>query len=407
MSQDRTFVIVGAGLAGARAAATLREEGFDGRVVLIGEEALRPYERPPLSKDLLRGEAEGRPFVHDEGFYAEHDIELVLGRAVTRLDPGAHAVELGGGERLDYAKLLLATGAAPRRLTLPGAELGGVAYLRTLGDSEALRASLGEGRRVVVIGAGWIGCEVAASARTMGSEVTVIEPLAEPLQRVLGPEIGAIYRGVHERHGVRFLLGTGVAALEGDGQVERVRTEDGRVVACDLVVAGIGVTPRTELAAEAGLDVDNGVLVDALLRSSDPDVYACGDVANVAHAFYGTRIRVEHWANANDQGPAAARSMLGRGSEWDTLPFFFSDQFDTGMEYAGYVRDWDRVVFRGDPAGGEFIAFWLEGGRVAAGMNFNVWDVNEHIQALIRSRREVDPAALADAGVSLEALAAG
>jgi 3-phenylpropionate/trans-cinnamate dioxygenase ferredoxin reductase subunit len=406
MTSDQTFVIAGASLAGARAAETLRTEGFDGRVVLIGAEDERPYERPPLSKDYLRGEV-GREkvYVHDEGFYALHEIELRLGRTVVSLSPSSSELVLDDGERRRYDRLLLTTGAEPRRLTVPGSELDGVLYLRTVGDSDAIRSRLQRGGRLVVVGAGWIGCEVAASARTFGLDVTVLDPLSLPLERVLGRELGAIYRDIHTDHGVRMLGGTGVEAFEGDGAVERVRTSDGRELECDFVVVGVGVEPRTGLAAQAGLAVDDGVLVDEHLRASVPGVYAAGDVAKAHHPFYGEPIRVEHWANALDQGPAAARNMAGRDEPDDRLPYFFSDQYDVGMEYAGRARASDRVVFRGDPAKREFIAFWMDGDRVVAGMNVNVWDVTDAIQRLIRSRAAVDERRLADPDVPLDDLA--
>ena len=397
-----TFVIVGASLAGAKAAETLRAEGYDGRVVLVGTEAERPYERPPLSKDYLRGELEReRIHVHPDGYYAEHDIELRLGRTAVRLDPAARAVELDDGARLEYDALLLATGAEPRRLPIPGAGLDGVLTLRDVGDSDALRARLDAGGSVVVVGAGWIGAEVAASARMRGLDVTVVEPAPLPLARVLGDELGAIYRDIHAEHGVRMLTGTGVEGFEGAGRVERVRTADGTLLDCDFAVVGVGVQPRTQLAEQAGLDVGDGVLVDERLETSAPGVFAAGDVARAFHPFYGERLRVEHWANALGQGPAAARSMLGGREPYDALPYFFSDQYDVGMEYTGYASGEDRVVFRGDPASREFIAFWLRGERVVAGMNVGVWDVTDAIQALIRARADVDVRRLTDPGVPL------
>jgi 3-phenylpropionate/trans-cinnamate dioxygenase ferredoxin reductase component len=405
MAERKTFVIVGGGLAGAKAAETLRSEGFDGRILLLGEEAVRPYERPPLSKGFLRGEAEGPPFVHDESFYAEHGVELELSTSVTEVDRGGAAVVLADGRRVGYDKLLLATGAEPRRLVVPGAELDGVLYLRNLADSEAIGARLEPGKRLVVVGAGWIGAEIAASARQQGCEVTMLEMTSVPLERVLGPEVGAVYRDLHRGHGVEFLPETAAARFEGDGVVERVITTDGAVLEADFVVIGIGVLPRTALAERAGLDVDNGVLTDERLRTSDPRIFAAGDVANAQHPFYGQRLRVEHWANALGQGPVAARAMLGSDVVYDEIPYFFSDQFEAGMEYGGYAARWDEVVFRGDPGGGEFIAFWLADSRVVAGMNFNVWDVNEAIRALIRSRRTVARTELEDPQVSLEKFA--
>jgi 3-phenylpropionate/trans-cinnamate dioxygenase ferredoxin reductase component len=405
MTSDRTFVIVGASLTGAKAAETLRAEGFDERVVLIGDEDERPYERPPLSKDYLRGEAErATVYVHPEGFYAEHDIELRLGRTAVSLNVAGRELALDDGERLRYDRLLLATGAEPRRLSIPGGDLDGVLYLRSVADCDALRARLDRGGAVVVIGAGWIGAEVAASARQRGLEVTVIDPLTVPLERVLGTEVGAVYRDIHLDHGVQMLLGTGVEAFEGGTAVERVRTSDGRVLDCDFVVVGVGVQPRIGLAVQAGLAVENGILVDEHLQTSAAGVFAAGDVANAHHPFYEERIRVEHWANALHQGPVAARAMLGEPDVYDRLPYFFSDQYDVGMEYAGFARSWDRVIFRGDPATREFIVFWLTGDRVVAGMNVNVWDVIDPIQRLIGERVAVDDRRLADPDVPLAEL---
>jgi 3-phenylpropionate/trans-cinnamate dioxygenase ferredoxin reductase component len=405
MTNDRTFVIVGASLAGAKAAETLRAEGFDERVVLIGAEDERPYERPPLSKDYLRGEVDRETvYVHPKGFYAEHDIELRLGRTAVSLNTAARELALDDGERVRYDRLLLTIGAEPRRLSIPGGDLKGVLYLRSVADCDALRERLDRGGRVVVIGAGWIGAEVAASARQRGLEVTVIDPLTVPLERVLGTEVGAVYRDLHLDHGVQMLLGTGVEAFDGANAVERVRTTDGRELDCDFVVVGVGVQPRTVLAAQAGLAVDNGILVDEHLQTGAPGVFAAGDAANAHHPFYGERIRVEHWANALHQGPIAARAMLGEPDVYDRLPYFFSDQYDVGMEYAGFARTWDRVVFRGDPATREFIAFWLVEDRVVAGMNANVWDVTDPIQRLIRDRVAVDDRRLADPDISLEDL---
>jgi 3-phenylpropionate/trans-cinnamate dioxygenase ferredoxin reductase subunit len=263
-----------------------------------------------------------------------------------------------------------------------------------------------EGARVAVIGAGWIGSEFAASARQRGLEVTVIDPLEVPYERILGSEIGAFYRDVHVRHGVEMLLGHGVDAFEGDGTVSRVLTSVGEVVDCDFAVVGIGISPRTQLAAGAGLEVDNGVVANQHLETSAAGIFAAGDVVNAWHPFYEERIRVEHWANALNQGPAAARSMLGDDESYERIPYFYSDQYDVGMEYSGYATSWDEVVFRGDREGGEFIAFWLRDGMVVGGMNVNVWDVNQYVQALIRSRQPVDAAALTDPDTPLESLVA-
>ncbi len=402
MTIDRQmFAIVGASVAGAKAAQTLREEGFDGRVVLIGAEPERPYERPPLSKEYLRGDAEREEvFVHGASFYADNEIELRLGESVIDIDADHRELALDTGERLTFDRLLLATGAEPRRLTVPGSDLPGIHYLRTLADSDALRERLDAGGKLVVVGAGWIGAEVAASARQRGLEVSLIAPSLVPLERVLGAEIGAVYRDIHLDHGVEMLLGDGVASFEGDGMVERVRTRSGRAIDCAAVVVGVGAAPRTQLAAAAGLAVENGILVDGRLQTGVPGIFAAGDVANHLHPRLG-RLRVEHWDNALHQGPAAARGMLGSAERYERLPYFFSDQYDVGMEYSGHATSWDRVVVRGDPASREFIAFWLAGGRVVAGMNVNVWDVNEPIQALVRSGRAIDERRLADPDVPL------
>jgi 3-phenylpropionate/trans-cinnamate dioxygenase ferredoxin reductase subunit len=400
-----TFVIVGAGMAGGKAVETLREEGFDGRVVLLGAEPERPYERPPLSKDYLRGESEriGAYLQEDPGWYEQHAVELRTSAHVESLDVAGRAVVLAGGERIAYDALLLATGAEPRRPPIPGSDLDGVHVLRTLEDSDGLRGVLDAGGRLAVVGAGWIGCEVSASARQRGMDVALVEPQSVPLEGVLGAELGAFYRDVHADHGVQLHLGTGVEAIEGDGRAERVRTSNGTVLECTAVLLAVGVAPRTRLA-EGVLDVDNGILVDASLRASADDVFAAGDVANHDHPLFG-RLRVEHWANALEQGPSAARAMLGQDAVYERVPYFFSDQYDVGMEYAGHSAPGDEVVFRGDPATREFIAFWLRDGRVTAGMNVNVWDVNEHLQELVRSGASVDAVRLRDADVPLDELA--
>jgi 3-phenylpropionate/trans-cinnamate dioxygenase ferredoxin reductase subunit len=407
MTNDQTHMIVGASLAGAKGAEALRQAGFDGRIVLIGTEDERPYERPPLSKDYLRGEV-GREtvYVHDDAFYAEHDIELRMGTTAAHLDTSSNEVTLDDGEVLRYDRLLLATGAQPRRLAIPGGELDGVLYLRSVQDSDALRERLDRGGAVVVVGAGWIGVEVAASARQRGLEVTVIEPGSVPLERVLGAELGAVYHDIHTDHGTQMLMGTGVEALEGDTAVQRVRTSDGRTLECDFVVVGVGVEPRVQLALQAGIEVQDGILVDEHLETSVRGVFAAGDVANAHHPFYGERLRVEHWANALHQGPSAARNMVGHADPYERLPYFFSDQYDVGMEYSGFARDWDRVIIRGDPATREFIAFWLRGDRVVAGMNVNVWDVTDPIRRLIGERVAVDDRRLADPDIPIDELVA-
>ncbi|MDT7618355.1 MAG: 3-phenylpropionate/trans-cinnamate dioxygenase ferredoxin reductase component [Pseudonocardiales bacterium] len=405
MGTHPIFVIIGAGLTGAKAAQTLREEDFDGRIVLIGAEPDRPYERPPLSKGYLTGTDDlASLYVHDQSWYAEHAVELLLGRRVRAVDRVAHQIELEGGDRLDYSKLLIATGALPRRLTLPGADLDGVHHLRTVQDSARLREAIRGGGRVVVVGAGWIGLETAAAARGYGCHVTVIEPQAAPLHAALGPEMGSFFADVHRRHGVDLHLGRGVTELRGTGQVRAVVTDAGDEIPADTVIVGIGTRPYTELAEQAGLAVDNGILVDEYLRTTDPDIFAAGDVANVFHPRYGAWIRVEHWANALHGGPAAARGMLGHDVVEDRIPYFFTDQYEIGMEYAGSFTPggYDTFITRGDLDAAAFTAFWLSDGRIVAGMHVNQWDTGiAPIQQLIRAGRPVDPARLANTSVPL------
>ncbi len=402
----QTFVIVGASLAGAKAAEGLRGRGFDGRIVLVGTESELPYERPPLTKDYLRGESEReKAYVHPGEFYSDNEIELMLDTTVSGIDPDASRVTFAGGGEIAYDKLLLTTGSEPRRIPVPGAELDGIHYLRTLPDCDVLRERLDAGGRVAVVGSGWIGSEFAASARQRGLDVALIDSLQVPYEKILGTEIGSFFRDVHAQHGVELLMGQGVDGFEGDGAVRSVRTSGGENVQCDFAVVAIGIAPRVALAQDAGAAIENGVAVDERLQTSLPNIYAAGDVASAWHPFFEQRIRVEHWANALNQGPAAAGAMLGDQAGYDRLPYFFSDQYDVGMEYSGYATSWDQVVFRGDRDGGEFVAFWLTDGRVVGGMNVNVWDVNEHVQALIRSRRQVDVNALTDPDTPLESLA--
>ena len=406
MPSEETIVIVGAGLAGGKAAETLRSEGFGGRIVLFGDEPVRPYERPPLSKTYLRTESTfDDAAVHDADFYGARDLELRISSAVAAITPAASEVVLADGARVHYERLLLATGAAPRTLQVPGADLPGVHTLRTVRDADAIRGAVTSGEPVVVIGAGWVGAEVSASARELGADVTMVDLASVPLERVLGPDVGAVYRDLHQAHGVSLRLGVGIDSIRGAARVEEVRLTDGSVVPAATVVAGIGVLPRVELAVAAGLDVENGVRTDACLGTSAPQVYAAGDVANAWHPRYGTWVRLEHWSAALNQGPVAARNMLGLTTPYEKVPYFFSDQYDLGMEYRGRAQAGDRVVFRGDPAGGEFIAFWLHDGVVAAAMNANVWGQGDAIEALLEVRHPVEPAALADPDIDLGDLA--
>lgn len=405
------IVIVGASLAGAKAAETLRGEGFGGRIVLLGDERERPYERPPLSKGYLQGgSSRDDVFVHPPEWYPDNDVDLRLGVTATALDTAARELACDDGSRLRYGKLLLATGSSPRRLPVPGGDLDGVLYLRRLADSDRLKEAIAAADRVVVVGAGWIGLESAAAARTAGVAVTVLEAAELPLLGPLGPEAAQVFADLHTSHGVDLRCGVQVAEILGDGgRATGVRLADGTTIDADAVVVGVGIRPNTQLAEDAGLTVDNGVLVDARLRTSDPDVFAAGDVANAFHPLLGKHIRVEHWANALNQPQTAAKAMLGQDVQYDRVPYFFTDQYDLGMEYTGYVDPgtYDQVVFRGDREAGEFIAFWLSGGRVTAGMNVNVWDVTDPIRDLVTSGRQVDTARLSDPEVPLHEVTTG
>ena len=400
-ARPATSVVVGAGLAGAKAVETLRRAGFDARIVLIGEEPHRPYDRPPLSKGFLAEPEAETPYLHEPGYYAAHDIEVWTESRVATLDPASATITTDSGERVRYDALLLATGASPRRLRVPGAQLEGVRYLRTLADAEILRADLRGAGRVIVVGGGWIGTEIAAAARQLGREVVLVHRGAMPLEGVLGPEVARVYRDLHVEHGVQLVSGD-VDEVLGRRQVEGVRTADDRVIEGDLLVVGIGARPRTELAEAAGLNVDDGIVVDEHLRTSAPGIFAAGDVARAWHPLLGTLLRVDHWANALNQGRIAAANMLGRPTPYDRVPYAYSDQYDVGMEYSGHAPSWDRVVIRGDAARRQFIAFWLDQGRVVAGMNVNTWDVVKPIQALVSARRPVDPGRLGDPAVPLE-----
>ena len=397
-----TLVVVGASLAGAKAAEAARAHGFDGRIVLVGDEAGAPYERPPLSKGILRGDAGTETaLVHRAGYYGSEQIELVTDRAV-RLDLVRRRVELAGGDAIDFDTAVLATGAEPRRLDVAGAELAGVHHLRTIEDAVRLRDAIRSATRVAVIGAGWIGSEVAASARTMGADVVLIDPGRVPLRRVVGDEIGAMFRQLHVDNGVDVRLGTRVTALRGTKTVEAVVLDDGRIEAADVVVVGVGVEPRTEVAeATAGLRVGNGILVDARLETNVPGIFAAGDVANAWHPHYGRQLRVEHWANALNQGTTAGRNAAGGRELYSRLPYFFSDQYDVGMEYVGYGAEGDSVVVRGDLHGRELIAFWHRSGIVTAAMNVNVWGVIDDMKAIVESGAPVDVTRLADPEVPL------
>lgn len=407
------IVIVGASLAGASAAAALREGGFDGEIHLVGAEPQPPYDRPPLSKRYLRGQEAFEPqLVKPAAYYAEHRIELRLGARATAVDAGGKTLELEDGTRIGYDQLLVTTGSRNRTLSVPGANLPGIFQLRTVEDCDRIRAAIRPGMRAVVMGLGFIGCEVSASFRQLGIEVAAVEGARVPLARALGEEVGRVLTGIHRDRGVSLILEDSVEALEGSGRVQRVRTRKGRVLECDLVVAGIGIVPNTELLAAAGAGIDNGVLVDARCRTSLPDVFAAGDVTNHLHPLFG-RLRVEHWNNAYQQGLAAARSMLGHERPYDYVHTFWSDQYEHLLEYVGFAASWDRLVFRGRPESRAFLGFYLEGGVVRAAVGLDRGGDPEDPKgsgelkaavSLIRDRVVVDPAKLSDENVDLYSL---
>ncbi|WP_194819026.1 NAD(P)/FAD-dependent oxidoreductase [Nocardia sp. XZ_19_385] len=404
MSPERHFIVVGGGLAAAKLAEALRANDFEGQITLIGAEEHLPYERPPLSKDHLFGKKDLADFVAAPGqWYRDHRIEVRLGTEVKAINRAAKTIVLPDDSTLSYDRLALATGSTPRRLELPGAEGPNVHQLRTIEDSDAILQLLSGTPKIgslAIIGAGWIGLEVAAAARSAGVEVTIVESAKLPLLGALGPEMGEFFARLHRDNGVDLRFDAEVAEIDASG----LRLADGATIAADAVLIAIGAAPNVGLAAAAGLDVDNGVLVDAGLTTSDPDIVAVGDIAAHDHPRLHRRIRVEHWANALNQPAVAAATMLGKSAEYDRLPYFFTDQYDVGMEYTGYASpgEYERVVVRGDQAEREFVAFWLDSQhRVLAGMNVNVWDVTDRIKELISSGAPVDPARLADTSLEL------
>lgn len=409
MAISTTFVIVGGGLAGAKAAEALRDKDFDGQIILIADEQRLPYERPPLSKEFLAGKKQLTEFtVHDAAWYLDHEIDLRLGVRAVALDPAAHSLALSDDSTVGYDKLLLATGSRSRQLPVPGADSDGVHYLRTFDDAARLDSALGDAASLAVVGAGWIGLEVAAAARQRGVDVTVVETAALPLLAALGEQVGAVFAALHRDHGVDLRLRSQVEEITtADGAATGLRLRDGSTVGADAVLVAVGAQPNIEFAQEAGLATgDGGVLVDASLRTGDPDIYAVGDIAAADHPLFGERIRTEHWANALKQPAVAVAGMLGTPAQYGELPYFFTDQYDLGMEYAGHAPHPARVVFRGDVQGREFVAFWLDtDNRVLAGMNVNIWDVLDDVKNLIRSRCPVDADRLADPRAPLGDLA--
>jgi len=401
-----TIAIVGASLAGSSAAATLREEGFDGRTVLIGAEPQLPYDRPPLSKNYLRGTTSfEKTLLRPPEFYRERDIEMRLGTTVTRVDAEKRMLALQDGERLEFDQLLIATGGRNKRFPIPGIDLPGVYDLRTVADADRIREAIGHGGRAVVVGLGFIGAEVAASMRQSGLEVVAVEPFKTPLYRALGEEIGRVVEGLHRDNGVEMILDDAVTAFEGSGKVERVVTRNGRRIECSLAVFGLGIEPATELVAGTPVRVDNGIVVDDQCRTNVPGIFAAGDVANHHHPVCGRQIRVEHWQNGVKQGAAAARSMLGRGQSYDEVHWFWSDQFDANIQYAGFHAPWDRMVVRGSLPERKFLAFYLTEGRVESVVAINQGRDMRRTLPIIKARVAVDPARLEDPNVDLRTLA--
>jgi len=401
-----TIAIVGASLAGSSAAATLREEGFDGRVLLIGAEPQLPYDRPPLSKNYLRGTTPfEKTLLRPPEFYRERDIEMRLGSTVVKVDPEKRMLALHDGERLEFDQLLVATGGRNRRFPIPGLDLPGVYDLRTVADADRIREAMARGGRAVVVGMGFIGAEVAASMRQSGLEVVAVEPFKTPLYRALGGEIGRVVEGLHRDHGVEMILDDAVTAFEGSGKVERVITRNGRRIECNLAVFGLGIEPATELVAGTAVRVDNGIVVDDQCRTNVPGIFAAGDVANHYHPVCGRQMRVEHWQNGVKQGAAAARSMLDRGQSYDEVHWFWSDQFDANIQYAGFHAAWDRIVVRGSLPLRKFLAFYLTEGRVESVVAINQGRDMRRTLPIIKARVAVDPARLEDPAVDLRTLA--
>ncbi len=403
--KSETFVIVGASLAGGGAAATLREEGFGGRVILIGAEPQPPYERPALSKEYLRNESSlESALVQPPGFYDANDIETRFGVRATRVDAVDRVVELEDGERVAYDKLLIATGSRNRRPSIPGLDLEGIHDLRTVADSDRIRAEIAPGRKAVVVGMGFIGSEVAASLRQSGVEVVVVDRNEVPLRRVFGEEVGRVIEGIHRDHGTSMIFEDSVAFFEGAGRVERVTTARGRRIECDFVVVGLGTEPVTDLLSGTGAQIDNGVVVDEYLGTGVEGIYAAGDVANHYHPVFERHIRVEHWQNALKQGPVAARNMLNEDEPYDEIPWFWSDQYEHNLQYAGFHTGWDELVVRGSMEERDFVAFYRKDERILAAVAVNRGRDLRRSIPLIRTGELLDAAMLCDLAVDLRTL---
>ncbi len=408
MADDRTFVIVGGGQAGGWTAKTLRDQGFEGGVVLIADEPFVPHERPPLSKAVLLGdEPPESTYLWPADSYDEWRIELRLGQLATRISPDDHTIELDGGETVAYDRLMIATGARVRRLPVTGAELAGIHYLRGIRDTEAIRGDLASGARVVVVGGGWIGLEVAAAASRLGGRVTVVEALDQLCARALTPDLADWVLALHRGHGVDVRLGTSVERFEGSERIARAVLSDGTAIEADVAIIGIGVVPNVELAAAAGIAVDNGIVVDDMGRSSDPDIFAAGDVTNHPNALLGRRIRLESWENAQNQAINAAKAMLGAGEPYAEIPWFWSDQYDVNIQLVGLPEGWTETVTRGDRDSGQFIVFYLKDGRIDGAAAIDTPRDIRFARRLMAAGKIVDPTQLADPDVKLQALLKG
>lgn len=408
MANNESHVIVGAGIAGNAAAETLRKQGFDGEVHLVGAEPYRPYDRPPLSKEFLSGaKAEEKLFFKTEDFYAEQSIDLHIGSEATTIDIAENTVYLNTGKSLRYDKLLLATGSRVRTLPIPGSDLEGVHYLRTIDDSRAIARSMNGASAVVIVGAGFIGSEVAAVCKTAGIEVTVLEIQPQPMAHILGDQMGAIYAKLHTNRGIDLRLQEGISEIRGNSRAEQVITDQGNAIDCDFVVIGVGITPDTALAESAGLDVDRGILTNEYCRTSHPDIYAAGDVANWFHPGLGHRLRVEHWDNALNQGAAAAKSMLGAPEPYSPTLYFWSDQYDLNIQYLGHAAQWDEVAVRGNPADEKFTAFYLKDGSVHGALIVNNFRDIRPTRTLIGQKTPVNAVSLSDESTNLKQLARG
>ena len=408
MSDSGTFVILGASQAGGWIARTLRSEGFEGRIVLIGEEPHLPYERPPLSKDALLGEVEvDSTYFWPPESYEELNIETMLGVRATAIDPGGKQVSLDNGETSNYDRLAITTGARARLLPIDGAELEGVHYLRTMDDTLAIRGAVEKGSTALIVGGGWIGLEVAATLKKLGCHSVVVEFADRLCGRAVTPDISDWMLKFHQSHGIDVRLGTGVERFEGDGKIERAVLSDGDTIDCSLAVVGIGVIPNSELAETAGLNVENGIVVDELCRTSDPDVFSAGDVTSHPNDLLGKRVRLESWENAQNQGIAAGKSMLDKGEPYAEIPWFWSDQHDANIQMIGLPENWDEVVTRGDPAEGSFLTMYLSGGRIIGAISVNNARDIRFAKRLMAAKKVVSPDDLANPDIKMQALLKG